>query len=529
MSDSSTKETNRKGICVSVCAHSANDLLSTIKRAAKIGDFVELRLDCLAAGELSILERELPNPFQAQTRPLILTLRPAEQGGWREVDNLARLSFWASFFSSETAIDALADIELDLALRFQQEERSAIDWERVICSHHDFTGGASHAAQLYEQLSRTPARILKIAVRANDITDCLPLFHLLDRARREGRELVAIAMGEAGLATRILGSSRGASLTYGALDNEHQTAPGQISAVELRDLYRVERLDWRAMITGLVGSPVAHSVSPQIHNTAFRSFDGNAVYIPFEVREVGSFIRRMVHPATRELDWNLRGLSITAPHKAAIMEHLDWIEPSAVEIGAVNTVVVDEDGLRGFNTDVMAFISTLSEKAGALEGLRCAVIGAGGAARGVLWGLRREKALATLFARDVERAKTLAEKFDAGFAPLAEACFDGYDVVINTTPLGTRGPLEQETPATASQLRGARIVYDLVYNPLETRFLREARQAKCETTGGLPMLVAQAAEQFYYWTGMQAPVELMREAAESAVGVSQPAPGDKLN
>jgi shikimate dehydrogenase len=183
-------------------------------------------------------------------------------------------------------------------------------------------------------------------------------------------------------------------------------------------------------------------------------------------------------------------------------------------------VVVNDEGLRGCNTDATAFVKTLSEKTGALGGLNCAVIGAGGAARSVLWGLRQEGAHATVFARDLMRARPVAEKFDAHLAPLAEARFAGYDVVINTTPLGTRGPSEEETPAVASQLHGARIVYDLVYNPLETRLLREAGQAGCETMGGLPMLVAQAAEQFYYWTGREAPFELMQRAAQAALGAS---------
>ncbi|HEX7998601.1 MAG TPA: shikimate dehydrogenase [Pyrinomonadaceae bacterium] len=509
---------NNTRICVPVCASSASELPAAIERAAKLGDLVELRLDCLSANELDRLQRELPDLLKAQTPTLIFTLRPAGEGGRREIDNLTRVVFWTNFFSEETATKALADLELDLALHFQEQGRSLIDWQRVICSHHDFKGSSEEELfKLYERLSSTPARILKIAVQAKEITDCLPLFSLLDRAQAEGRELIAVAMGEQGLPTRILGPSRGSYLTYGSLDDEQQTAPGQIKAVELRELYRVGQLDRSAMITGLVGSPVAHSVSPQMHNAAFEAFGSNAVYLPFEVGEVAPFMRRMVHPLTCEIDWNLRGLSVTAPHKTAIMEHLDSVEPSAREIGAVNTVVVEDEKLRGLNTDAAAFIKTLSEKAGMLRGLNCALIGAGGAARGVLWGLHREGARATVFAREMRRAGMLSEEFAADCAVLAEARFDGYDVVINTTPLGTLGPLEDETPATAAQLRGARLVYDLVYNPLETRLLHEAKEAGCETMNGLPMLVAQAAEQFYCWTGRKAPVELMHRAAQTAL------------
>lgn len=523
------KELNPTRICVPVCASGVGELADFIERAARIGNVLELRLDCLSGDELGSLQPDLQTLLQSSTHPLIVTLRPANQGGGREIDNLARIIFWTHFFSEEQDSRIHADVELDLATFFQEREAewgAVLDWQRIICSHHDFVGGADKVLELYERLKATPARILKIAVRANDATDCLPLFQLLDRARDEGRALISIAMGEAGLATRILGPSRGAYLTYGSLDEAHQTAPAQLTAQSLRDLYRIERLDRQAMITGLVGLPVAHSISPQMHNAVLKALDWNGVYIPFEVREVEAFIRRMVHPRTRELDWNLRGLSVTAPHKTAVRPHLDSIEPSAREIGAVNTILVQGEELRGFNTDVTAFVKTLKERLGTLDGLRCAVIGAGGAARGVLWGLRQEGARATVYAREEAKAKPVAENFGAGFAPLAEASFDGFNVVINTTPLGTRGPLEALTPATTLQLRGARLAYDLVYNPAETSFLRAARAAGCETMNGLPMLVAQAAEQFYLWTGVQAPIDSMREAAQTALGASQSTVGD---
>jgi len=195
------------------------------------------------------------------------------------------------------------------------------------------------------------------------------------------------------------------------------------------------------------------------------------------------------------------------------LAQLDWVEPKASEIGAVNTVVVEGDELRGYNTDAEAALTPLS---GLVEpdGARVAVIGAGGAARALLWALHGRGAHSTVFARDTQRARATAEDFGARVAALDGASFDGFDLVVNTTPLGTRGAREDETPATAAALRGARVAYDLVYNPALTRFLREARAAGCETVGGLPMLVAQAAEQFKLWTGADAPLEVMREAAE---------------
>jgi shikimate dehydrogenase len=324
-------------------------------------------------------------------------------------------------------------------------------------------------------------------------------------------------MGTAGVATRVLGPSRGAFLTYAALESETGTAPGQISAKELKQIYRIEKINRQTRIFGLMGLPVCHSVSPLIHNAAFEALGINAVYIPFEVRDAKAFIKRMIHPRTRELDWNFGGLSVTAPHKAAVMGSLDWIDPVAEEIGAVNTIVVQNEELHGYNTDARGVIKPLAEKFGALKGARCAVLGAGGAARGVLWGLQKASAELTIFARNTEKAAILAKEFDVAYEPLAEARFDGFDVVINTTPLGTFGESETKTPANARQLGGARLVYDLVYNPTETLFLREAKDAGCETLGGLSMLIAQGAEQFNLWTGANAPEEVMWEAVERAL------------
>jgi shikimate dehydrogenase len=214
----------------------------------------------------------------------------------------------------------------------------------------------------------------------------------------------------------------------------------------------------------------------------------------------------------------LRGLSVTAPHKSTIMSQLDFIEASAGEIGAVNTIVVEGNTLSGFNTDAAAALAPLVELI-ELRGARVAVLGAGGAARALLWSLREAGARVTVYARNMERARVMGEKFGAHARTLEGAQFDNFDLVINATPLGTRGDNEVETPARADQLRGARAAYDLVYNPDETGFMREARVAGCEIVlGGLPMLVAQAAAQFKLWTGEDAPLEAMRVAADKRLG-----------
>ncbi|HJU56288.1 MAG TPA: type I 3-dehydroquinate dehydratase, partial [Pyrinomonadaceae bacterium] len=440
-------------VCVPVCEGRAVDLRGAVERAGRVADIVELRLDYLQGDELFKALRNLPSLITASARPIIVTLRPVGQGGRREMDNLTRLIFWVEHFLYGKPHVDFADIELDLALIFRErereEDRELLNWGRVICSHHDFGGVPRDLEKIYEQMAATPARILKLAVNAADATDCISVFRLLERARSEGRDFIAVAMGSHGLVTRILGPARGGFLTYGSLDEMHASAPGQLGAVELRELYRVDELDQQTEITGLVGSPVAHSLSPHMHNAAFAAAGMNAVYVPFDVRDVVGFVRRMIHPRTRELEWNLRGLSVTTPHKTTVMECLDWVEPPAREIGAVNTIVVEEQGLRGYNTDAAALILPLREKGAKLDGARCAIIGAGGAARAALWGLGREGARLTLFARDVSKAEAVAAKFGAACEQLAGASFEGFDLAVNATPLGTRGAHEDETPATA--------------------------------------------------------------------------------
>ncbi|HEU5459918.1 MAG TPA: shikimate dehydrogenase [Pyrinomonadaceae bacterium] len=477
--------TSRTRVCVPVCEKNLSAFKSACESATEWGDVIELRLDCLEPQDLSAAVSDL----SSVRRPVILTFRPSEQGGYRDLTRDERQAFWKTLTVRGDGV--WWDVEGDLAHGLSP------DWSRIIVSHHDYSDVPSDLENIYESLARTPARIIKIAVQAKEIDDCIPVFRLIDRARSEGREVIAIGMGDAGIATRILGPSRGAFLTYGSLDEDSATAPGQVNAHKLRSLYNIDSINDETMICGLVGQPAMHSVSPHIHNAAFAHEGVNGVYLPFEVTDVRSFIKRMVNPRTRELNWNLRGLSVTAPHKQTVMECLDWIEPEAKEIGAVNTVVVEKDRLLGYNTDAAGFIDPLLKHLGSLEGKQVAILGAGGAARAAVWALKREGANLKLFVRDITRVKLPCE-------PLASASFSEYDLVVNATPV---------SPATREQLRGARWVYDLVYNPIETKLLYDAREAGCQTLGGLEMLVAQAKIQFELWTGKKPAETIMYDSA----------------
>ncbi len=496
-------------ICVPVCVRRIDELKTATQKAGVLADVVELRLDCLADPNAALpVVRELIDQNEIE---LIVTMRAPEEGGIGSHSYEARLNFWSH---AKTLPKVLFDIEVEI-LKHSQELK--IDVNRIICSHHDFAKVPADLPQLYERMGATSSRIVKIAAHATDAVDCLPIFQLLERARGGGQQLIAIAMGEAGIMTRILGPSRGSFLTYGSIDDDCATAPGQVTAKDLRELYRVDQINSETQIFGIIGTPVGHSLSPRIHNAAFTAAGMNAVYIPMEVQDALAFVQRMAHPKTRELDWKLRGLSVTAPHKQTVMQCLDSIDAAAREIGAVNTIVVEDERLHGHNTDAAGFVSPLRKRLGELRGVRCAIIGSGGAARGVLWALRNAGAQATLFARNRERANDLAQRFKAACPSQPPEKFRDFDVVINATPMGMRGPAVNETPANAEQLRGVRLAYDLVYNPSETRFLREAREAGCDTLGGIDMLLAQAIEQFKLWTGTEPDRDVMRRAALSGL------------
>ncbi len=496
---------NNGKICASVCAETAEELFEQIKRAEALADVIELRFDCLRENEIKNAIENLPK----NDKPYLATFRPKEQGGKRELSLGERLKFWESFLWANKDKIFWVDFEFDMSF--------VIDLQKTltIASSHDFSGASENLSAVYEVFSITNADVLKIAVQANDIADSIAVWKLLERAKKDNKQIISIAMGEAGKWTRILGLAHGAFMTYAALDAGKETASGQITARDLIDTYRVKELDEQTEIYGIVGNPVSHSVSPFMHNAAFKLHRLNAVYIPFEVKNLDEFIAKFIREETREIELNFKGFSVTIPHKQAIIKHLDSIDETAEAIGAVNTVKIIGGKLHGYNTDAHGFIEPLRNAYGDLKNAKVAVLGGGGAARAAIYGLKKEAAKVTVFARDLEKGRSLAEQFriqDSRFKIQNES-YDDFDIVVNATPLGTIGGLENETPAVAEQIKNVRLVYDLVYNPFETRFLREAKSVGVPTVGGLAMLVAQGAAQFEIWTGKDAPLKEMSQIA----------------
>ena len=495
-----------KTICAVVTEPSVADARGAIKHAAEAADLIELRLDYLRDFNFNDPD-ELSALLDDRPLPVIVTCRAVDEGGQQAIDEAARLRLLAE--AQRRGAD-YCDIE---AAHFDERAAARLDASRLIVSYHNFAATPADLNTIYERLTRLPAAIHKIAVRANDIQDSLAVLRLLDRAAAEGRTLIAIAMQEAGMLTRILGPSRGSFLTYGSLARGHESAPGQVTCEALRDLYRLHRLTPETQVTGIIGQPVAHSASPLMHNRASRELGLDFVYLPLEVNDVGEFFRRFVRPATREISWRPRGFSVTIPHKTAVIPFLDELDETARRIGAVNTVVIEGERLIGHNTDAHGAMAPLDAVIDLREA-RCAVIGAGGAARAVVFGLCERGARVTLFARDPAKAGALAREFNVAVDSIEAIAASDADIIINTTPIGMLSHDEGTSVVPAGVWAGRKIAYDLIYNPRETRFLSEARRQGCLTINGVEMLVAQAARQFELWTGHEPPVEVMRAALD---------------
>lgn len=479
-------------------------MLDRIRRATSVADVIELRIDCLDAAAVNSLLDNLPK-IEPQ---YLITFRPRAEGGYSDATLGERLKFWSSALNKLQGHDFLVDYESDIDFPLH------LDADRTIVSRHFFEVKNADLSIEFKGLSQLTGKTIKIAVNAAEAMDAVDVWKLLDNT--DGKNVIPIAMGEAGKWTRILGLAHGSPMTYASLETTNETAPGQIPASDLTDVFRVKELDSDTSVYGIVAGDTSYSFSPYMHNAAFKHAGTNSVFVPLQVRDFDAFMRRMVRKETREVALNFCGFSVTNPHKQTIMDHLDSIDETAKKIGAVNTVKIVDDKLHGYNTDAPGFIRPLKSLRDDLRDARVAIVGGGGGARAVVYALKQEGADVTLFVRDAEKAKNFEDEFVVAVQQLRsdEKQLAGFDVLVNATPMGTRGSHEDETPATSEELRNVAVVYDLVYNPSETRLLKDATTAGAKTIGGLDMLIAQGARQYEIWTGGEPPVSEMREAVE---------------
>lgn len=472
-------------------------MLGELRRALRRTRTVELRLDYLRsdAERVALWRRLRRAPPRAS---LIATCRHAAAGGRLRGAALEEL-FFPLLFSSAGC--AWMDLSLETAEALRAGGGRLAGRGRMV-SWHDFRRTPRNLRPVFRRLERVGWDAVKIATQCHSLSDSLRLLALA----RGRRNVVAVPMGEAGLPARVLALRHGSALAYAA--GGAKTAPGQPTIEEMKRLYRADRLDRRTRVYGLIGNPVAHSLSPVLHNTGFIARGMNAVYLPFLVRDLGDFLGA-IEPL------GIRGFSVTLPHKRAILRHLDGCDPLAAEIGAVNTVVVRGGGkLYGYNTDYVGVLRALDRRV-ALPGSRVLLVGAGGAARAVALALARAGARVAVTARRPGAARRLARAVAGEALPRARVRGQFFDAIVNATPVGMH-PRAGESPLAPAELN-CRIVFDTVYRPRQTRLLRMARRRGIATVSGVEMFLAQGIAQWEIWTGERAPEAPMRRAVLAAL------------
>lgn len=516
-------------VAVPITELSWDDAIAAMKRAEQEGaDLIELRLDYIQDRNLHTETEALLQQAVSTitTKPIIFTYRSGKPEPLpnRSAQNLTRLmaSREGPLARDYIDFDLRADNTVTLHL-YKTYQRIFHSDPQLIVSHHDFQNcDEEEISNVFNRCLVFSPEVIKIAAFAKDISALLTIFNLLKEAQREQVSLIAIAMGEAGRISRVLAPSRGSFLTFASLSKGKESAAGQFTLSELRDIYHISQINEETKVYVLLGNPVGHSVSPHIHNAAFTALGINAVYLPMALtpEELPIFINNFAHPTKRAFDWQFGGASITVPHKLAFMPLMDEIDAQAQRVGAINTINVEDGRLRGYNTDIAGAMLPLERLLARrdFQGLKVAVLGSGGAARAVVAGLTARNASVTIYSRDEARRTQLAQDFAQDFViehrPFSETSEIVCDILINTTPIGMVGWESRELlPVEAEVLSRCAIVYDLVYNPLETELLKAARAAGARTIDGLQMLIEQAALQFQMWTGAKAPLEIMRTAA----------------
>jgi 3-dehydroquinate dehydratase/shikimate dehydrogenase len=308
-------------------------------------------------------------------------------------------------------------------------------------------------------------------------------------------------MGDVALPARFLALRGRNKFAYAPVENS--TAPGQISLDEMKRIYRADRFDVKTRVYGVIGDPIAHSLSPAMHNAGFAARRMNAVYLPFLTRDLRDFVDS-VEPL------GIKGFSVTLPHKERILRFLHRCDPLAEKIGAVNTVEVRSGGkLHGYNTDCVGVLQTLERRI-KLRGSRVLIVGAGGAARAVAFALGQADAAVFVTARRYERAKHLAQAVGGEAVERATLRHAAFDAIVNATPVGMH-PSVASSPLKSDELN-CRLVFDIIYRPQTTKLLQMAARRGIQTVSGVEMFVAQGAAQWTIWTGEQAPVAAMRRA-----------------
>lgn len=489
-------------ICVSVGRTRHKHTIAEFHHLAEQGaELVELRLDYIGRSvNLTRLLKDRPCK-------VVITCRRREDGGrWQKSEQERQMLLRNAIVSGVDYVDLEGDIAGSIP-RYGSTKR--------IVSHHDFVQTPENLADLHRHLAAQEADIVKIATMANTVNDNLRMMEL---ARTATIPTIAICMGELGTPTRILAGRFGAPFTYATFSTDRRMAPGQLNWKDMEDLYRYESITDQTQLFGVIADPVGHSYSPLIHNAAMASQELDARYLPFQIpaEDLKEFIE-----ACPSL--GIRGLSVTIPHKEAALDWMTQAESAASHIGAINTVIFDKGERLGYNTDYRAAMECIAQVFGKFNdfedrpwnGKSVLILGAGGVARALAWGLHQKGASVMISSRTHARAHALAEVIGGSALPWDKRHEPEVDLLVNCTPVGMHPDLDS-SPFLKDALHPKTAVFETIYNPERTLLIKDARSVGCQTITGVEMFVRQAAYQYRLFTGKEPPVELMRDALKAA-------------
>ncbi|MGN0830349.1 MAG: shikimate dehydrogenase [Candidatus Ornithospirochaeta sp.] len=477
-------------ICLTLSGPTILDNLKALADNKDYVDICELRLDLLSPSEVA-KAADFPSMVDI---PVILTLRRVSDGGKCTLQEKARRSLLID--TMKNGGFSYVDIEDDVKKSDVEEAAHSLGM-KVIRSYHDFEGVP---ADIFSRVHSLASRgdVAKIAVTPHNTADVMTLFRINEELKDVPK--IIIGMGEWGVATRILYKKMGSILTFGS--NGKAVAPGMISARELKLLYRADQLNDNTGIYGIVGNPVMHSLSPQIHNPGFHKIHYNAVYVPFLSESIRSFL-------TLAEMLRMRGFSVTVPFKVDVVKYLGNITREVKQIGSCNTVVRVPNMWKGTNTDYYGFIHPIEKEIDDGRIKSALVIGAGGAAKAIVWALKMRNVKVMIVNRTKSKADELARLYGVGSDSLDNISqYEGkVDLVVQATNMGLH-PYEDVNPAEKFHFSGKEIAYDIVYKPKYTKFLIAAEKAGCTLKFGWDMLMEQGKLQFESFTGYHYPKDV---------------------
>ena len=460
-------------------------------------DAIELRLDFLKAKDIENVRENLADWKIKYGKIFIITIRKKGEGGFFNGSEEERLLLLKSFLGIADYIDIEFSSGKSTIKDFIKNKKST----KIIASFHDFEKTPNDIDGLYSQIKKTRPDTIKIATKANSVIDNFKILELIKKAKNY-QEIIAFCMGSYGDFSRILSIMFGSKLTYAALSKGRKVAEGQLTLSEMVCDFRARKINDKTKISGLIGNPVLHSWSHVMHNSAFESLYINAVYLKFRVDKLEDFIRYFRKQ-------NLLGFAVTIPHKTSVIDFLDEIDDAARAIGAVNTIVNQKGRLIGHNTDCEGAMQALGEKT-ELNGKKAVVLGAGGSARAIAFGLKQNNAEVLILNRTLENAKAIADDLKCSYGKIGKLGKMDYDILINTTPVGMH-PKSNESPIPKKFIKKGSIVMDIVFNPFYTMLLKDAKSLGCITIPGIEMLIKGNVMQSRLWTGKQVSESLMRK------------------